>query len=77
MNDKAKPAIVVNPRPKPKEYVAFQDTSYGGTTAYRGTLAEILEGLEADNNDPEDFQFYAANEVKVKYVKKLTLAEEE
>jgi hypothetical protein len=77
MNDKVKPTIVIGSRPKPRQYVAFRDYSYGGTTAYRGTLAEILEEMEGDESDPTDYQFYAANEVKVKYVKKLTLAEEE
>jgi hypothetical protein len=33
--------------------------------------------MEGDESDPTDYQFYAANEVKVKYVKKLALAEEE
>lgn len=46
------------------------------THAVYGTLEEILEEIESEERDPMDYKFFPLHsEVKMKYERKLVLAE--
>lgn len=40
---------------------------------FKGSLDDIMSEMEDYDADPEDYEFHRADEVQVKFVKKLTL----
>lgn len=44
---------------------------------YEGSLQEILEAMEDNESDPDDYRFVRDEPVKVKFVKKLVLEEDD
>lgn len=52
-------------------------TNIGGydTSCFEGTLEDILSSMEDNDQSPDDYLFYRAERVDVKFVKKLVLEE--
>jgi len=60
---------------KEKEYIAVE-LGYNTNVIY-GTLAEILTEMVDQEIDPDEYKFFPMeSQVKVKYERKLTLAED-
>lgn len=62
-------------KPRVRLFVAYNDRNEEAT---RGTLSEIMDFIEDRDGDPDDFVFFRADEpIKVKFVKKLVLEEDD